>query len=371
MKQFIKLILLILLFSVTDLFSQSDLPLPDHIVVVILENHAYEEIIGSAEAPYINSLAMDTNSALFTNSYAIEHPSQPNYLDLFSGCNQGITNNNVPATKPFTTPNLARQLIDSGKTFISYSEDLPSVGFDGASSGRYVRKHNPVANWMGTETNQVSPTLNQPFTAFPSENFTLLPTVALVIPNQDNNMHDGSIATADDWINNNLSNYIQWAKSNNSLFILTFDEDFYNYNNHIVTIFTGQMVEGGQYSETINHYSVLRTIEDIYRLPFACNASTASTITNCWNLVNGINIYKTNFSVYPNPVSNFVTIEISDINPDKLTLSVINVLGKKVKEVIIKSHTSKIPVNDLEPGLYVFQLKNKSGVLKNMKVIIH
>ena len=64
-------------------------PQPDHVVIVIEENHSYSEIIGSPNAPYINSLA--AQGAVFTQSYAVTHPSQPNYLDLFSGFNQGVT----------------------------------------------------------------------------------------------------------------------------------------------------------------------------------------------------------------------------------------------------------------------------------------
>src|ERR1043166_9576160 len=93
------------------------IPKPDHIVIAILENHAYTQIIGSSSAPYINALSGDSLSALFTHSYAIEHPSQPNYLDLYSCGNQGITTDNVPAVYPFTTANMGRVLIDSGKTF--------------------------------------------------------------------------------------------------------------------------------------------------------------------------------------------------------------------------------------------------------------
>ena len=125
--------------------------MPDHIVIAILENHSYSQIIGSTAAPFINSLANDTLSALFTDSHGITYPSQPNYLILYSGSAQGVTNDQVPSANPFTTPNLGRQLTDAGKTFITYSEDLPEAGFNGATSGYYVRKHNPVANWMGTE----------------------------------------------------------------------------------------------------------------------------------------------------------------------------------------------------------------------------
>lgn len=366
------MLLVILIFTLVDAISQSVLPVPDHIVAVILENHSYSQIIGSSEAVYINALASDSNSALFINSYAIEHPSQPNYLDLYSGCNQGVTNNDVPLAIPFTTANLGRQLIDAGKTFVSYSEDLPSVGFNGASAGKYVRKHNPVSNWMGTGTNQVPITTNQPFSAFPSDNFTLLPDVCFVIPNQDNNMHDGSITMADNWIYNNLSSYIQWTKTNNSLFILTFDEDNYAANNHITTIFTGQMVTGGQYSDTINHYSILRTIEDMYELPYACNASEATTISACWTNPNSVNVSQITFSVYPNPASHFVKIEIPEIySLGNLKLSFLNVHGEIVKEVSINSVISNIQVDELSSGLYLYHLQNERKVIKKGKIIIN
>ena len=366
-----KLLLVILIFSVADAISQSVLPVPDHIVVVILENHSYSQITGSSEAPYINTLAGDSNSALFTNSYAIEHPSQPNYLDLYSGCNQGVTNDEVPATAPFTTVNLGRQLIDSGKTFVTYSEDLPSVGFNGATADKYVRKHNPVSNWMGTALNQVPIETNQPFTAFPSGNFTLLPDVCYVIPNQDNNMHDGTIKMADDWIHNNLFDYIQWAKTNNSLLILTFDENDYSPNNHITTIFTGQMVRGGQYSDSINHYSILRTIENMYGLPYACNAADALTITDCWTSTVGVTNNKIAFSLHPNPASHFVTFNISEINSlNNVKLSFINVLGETEKEVSINGVTSNILVDDLSSGVYFYHVMSEGKVIKKGKIII-
>src|SRR4051794_27969185 len=86
------------------------LPVPDHIVIVMEENHGYSEVIGSPSAPYINSLV--AQGALFTNSFAVEHPSQPNYLDLFSGSNQGVTNDSCPHT--FSTKNEAKQLLSAG-----------------------------------------------------------------------------------------------------------------------------------------------------------------------------------------------------------------------------------------------------------------
>src|SRR5438552_2197033 len=206
------------------------IPTPDHIVIVFEENHTYSQIIGSASAPYINSLA--GQGAVLTNSFAIGHPSQPNYLALFSGSTQGVTSDNTPTNLPFTTPNLAAQLFSSGRTFTGYSEGLPSVGYNGdnaGGSGGYWRKHNPWVNWQysGTGTpppNTFPPTVNQPYTSFPS-NYDSLPTVSIVVPTQINDMHDGTIAQADTWLRNNLDGYIQYARTHNSLFVLTFDED--------------------------------------------------------------------------------------------------------------------------------------------------
>ncbi len=261
-------------------------PTPDHVVIVVLENHAYDTIVGSIAAPYINSLISDPYTAFFTQSFAITHPSQPNYLQLFSGSTQGVTDDNVPAVLPFVTANLGAELLAATRTFIGYSEDLPSVGYTGATSGNYARKHNPWVNWQGTSTNGIPSASNQPFTSFPTD-YTSLPTVSYVIPNQVNDMHNGTdtarIGTCDRWMKKNLDGYIQWAKSHNSLFILTFDEDDNSSSQHIVTFFTGHMVQHGNYSTSINHYNLLRVVEDMYGLSHAGAAGSAATIGYCWN----------------------------------------------------------------------------------------
>src|SRR6266404_3955997 len=158
----------------------------DHIVVVIEENHGFSQIIGSSAAPNINALAAsganivnDSNDPQgnISGSHAVRHPSQPNYLEFYSGNNQGTIQDGHPgsssepfsAPPPFTTPNLGAALRNSGFSFATYSQTLPSVGFDGDSNGAYQRKHNPVTNWMNNvnpTANQYPSTLNQPFTTF-------------------------------------------------------------------------------------------------------------------------------------------------------------------------------------------------------------
>jgi phosphatidylinositol-3-phosphatase len=351
------------------IFAQVSLPAPDHIVIVILENHAYHQILGSSAAPYINALAGDSFSALFTQSYALTHPSQPNYLDLYSGCNQDVINSNIPAGIPFTTDNLGSQLLNKEMTFMTYSESLPFVGFNGATSGSYARKHNPAANWMGSGINQIPASTNQPFNVFPVLDFTLLPTVSFVIPNQNNDMHNGSdpyrITNADNWINYNLDLYIQWARTHNSLFILTFDEDNRSDSNHIVTIFNGPMVKHGEYADTINHYTVLRTIEDMYGLPYACNAATALPISNCWNSLTAVaepvegNI---NFSIYPNPAQKIFTIQIEDSNFSKpAVFEIVDFLGHTILSGSFSDSLSKeIELMNVSAGIYWVKISDRS-----------
>lgn len=271
-----------LVFVAGALLPQAAPPKPDHVVIVIEENHAYSQIIGSGSAPYINSLA--TQGALFTQSFAVTHPSQPNYLHLFSGSAQGTTDDTCPAPgSPYSAENLGGELIAKGLTFEGYSEGLPSTGSTSCSSGSYMRKHNP---W--TDFTDVPSTDNLPWTSFPgSSAFSTLPTVSFVVPNQLDDMHDGTIAQADTWLKNNIDAYVQWAKTHNSLLIVTFDEDDGSEGNRIATIFVGPMVKAGTYSEHITHHTVLRTVEDMYGLGHAGNASSVSPITDCWTSAGG------------------------------------------------------------------------------------
>lgn len=267
----------------TSLFAP--IPSPAHVVIVVEENRDSSQIIGSRAARFINSLAADGKAALFTQSYALTHPSQPNYLMLFSGSDQGVKNDHLPAGLPFSTMNLGASLIESGRSFAGYSEDLPYAGFNGPVHGAYARKHNPWANWQDSPIRGIPASANLPLTDFPSE-YDSLPTVSFVIPNQDNDMHNGSdpeaIIRADKWLEEHLSTYIQWAKAHNSLFILTFDEGRGGGNNQILTLFVGQMIRGGKYDTRINHYSVLRTLEDMFGLPHAGGSAEAKPVDGCW-----------------------------------------------------------------------------------------
>jgi acid phosphatase len=147
-------------------------------------------------------------------------------------------------------------------------------------------------NWVGTGPNQYPDTVSQPFANFPkAANYASLPTVAIVVPNLEHDMHNNycgappcpkTVARADNWMHDNLDSLQQWALAHNTLFILTYDEDDDYHNNNIPVIFLGPMVKGGMYDQKVNHFSLLRTIEDMYGLGYAGASANSSDITGCW-----------------------------------------------------------------------------------------
>lgn len=246
------------------------LPRPDHIVVVIFENEHRSSVIGSPQAPYLNELA--AQGANLTHSYGITHPSQPNYLALFSGSTQGVTSDACPQQFP-TADNLGHQLRTAGLSFTGYAESLPQVGYAGCGSGDYRRKHNPWVNFLNLPAS-----VNRPFSDFPS-GYRKLPTVSFVSPNMCHSMHDCPIGTGDRWMQQHLDGYARWATGHNSWLIVTFDENAGGTVNPIPTIILGDHVRPGSYAQKINHYTLLRTIEDAYGLPALGNAAAASPLS--------------------------------------------------------------------------------------------
>jgi phosphatidylinositol-3-phosphatase len=232
-------------------------PTPAHIVIVVEENRSQSNIIGNKAAPFINQLA--ASGAMMSQSFA-------------------EVKENVCPVNAGNAPNLGSQLLGAGYTFAGFAESLPAPGSEDCRAGKYARKHVPWASFTNIPGSR-----SLPFSAFPAPaNYASLPTVSMVIPNLDNDMHDGSIAQGDQWLYQNLSQYASWARTNNSLLILTWDEDDNTSRNQIPTVLYGAGVRPGSYDEPISHYNVLSTIEQMYGLPKLGLATRAPAITDIW-----------------------------------------------------------------------------------------
>jgi acid phosphatase len=249
------------------------LPTPAHVLVVVFENEDAEAVVGAREAPYLTSLA--ASGATFTDAHGVTHPSQPNYLALFAGSTLGVTDDSCPQS--FDAPNLAGQLLDAGRTFVGYSEGLPAAGDASCKVGLYARKHNPWVDFPALPAE-----VNQPYSALPSD-LADLPTVAVVVPNLCNDMHNCGVAAGDAWAKGHLPAYVDWARTHDSLLIVTFDENSGTRGNLIPTFFVGPMVTPGQTAQRIDHYTVLRTLEDMYGLPPLGRAAARDPISGIWS----------------------------------------------------------------------------------------
>ena len=245
---------------------------PDHVVIVMLENKNEADVL--REGPYLASLA--ASGATLTDMHAETHPSQPNYLALFSGDTQGVSDDHCPVTSG--APTLASELVAAGYSFAGYSEDLPEAGYTGCRAGDYARKHAP---W--TDFSTVPAAANLPLSAMPADHASL-PTVSFLIPNLCHDMHDCSVAEGDDWLRQNIDGYARWARTHNSLLIVTFDESesSNDRDNHIATLAVGQRVTPGSYTRRTDHYGLLRTLEDLYGLPPLGNSARTTGVTGLW-----------------------------------------------------------------------------------------
>ncbi|MFJ3925964.1 alkaline phosphatase family protein [Streptomyces sp. NPDC090022] len=279
------------------------LPSYDKVVVVVYENKQYGEIIGSSNAPYINGLA--NAGASLTGMKALTHPSQPNYFNLFSGSTQGITGDGCYTPQSMTAANLGQELIAAGKTFATYNEDLPAEGSTACTNGQYAQKHNPWFAFRNVPLNT-----GKTWAQFPQGNFAALPHLSFIVPNQCNDMHSCPVATGDTWTRNNIDAYAQWAKANNSLLVLTWDEDNYLGSNQIATVFYGAHVKTGRYSTPVNHHHLLRTFEDLFGTTHAGNAANVQPISE---------VFSTGTEPTPTPTPSPTAGDLKVVNPGPQT----------------------------------------------------
>jgi phosphoesterase family protein len=239
-----------------------------HVVIAVEENYDGAALVGGSSAPYIASLA--AQGEYFPNYHAVSHPSEPNYMALFSGSTQGTDgSDNCIST---AAESIVGDGAASGVTVRGYVEGL-------ASGTLYACRHDPFSQFTDATSSETD------FANFPTD-YSTLPAISFVVPNTVDDMHDSGIAAGDSWAQAQLDGYAQWAKTHNSLLIIVSDENDadpnYNANqpgengNTALAVMVGAGITPGTVDNTVyDHYSMLRTLEDLFGLGHLGASATA------------------------------------------------------------------------------------------------
>jgi phosphatidylinositol-3-phosphatase len=262
--------------------SVAGVPSFSHIYLIMMENHEYSSIVGSSQAPYLNSLIR--HYGLATNDHAVSHPSLPNYLALFAGSTFGITDDGI---HNLAAHNLVDQLAAHGRGWRIYAQDLPSVCFTGSASrggvdlvgfaGWYVRKHEPAISFIDVSRSATRCARITHLAGFS-------PTAAsfeLIVPNLTNDMHDGTIAEGDAFLRAFVPRITGSTAFAGSLLLITWDEGTTSLGGggHVATLVISPRVRAGFRSAISHtHYSLLRTVEDAWGLGCLGHTCTANDL---------------------------------------------------------------------------------------------
>ncbi len=237
-----------------------------------MENAEYDEVIGNRAAPYVNRLAREYGLA--TASYAITHPSLPNYLALTSGSTHGVESDCTSCTVS-SGANLVDQLEASRTSWRAYLEDVPRPCFTGGSAGGYAKKHNPFAYYADVIADPARCRKLVGFDALAADlRGGALPTFAWLTPNLCDDGHDCSLRTADRFLARTVPALLRELGPRGFL-VLTWDEGSSDagccgaaHGGRVATILAGPGVRrGARSSRPLDDYGVLATIEDALGLP--------------------------------------------------------------------------------------------------------
>lgn len=275
------LLLLVLLALVVSPSATASAAVPDfeHVVVIVFENKEASSIIGNRAAPTFNSYAR--RYANLTRYYGVTHPSLPNYLALVSGSTQGITSDCTSCTA--SGKSLADTIEESGRTWKTYAEGLPSPGYPGPASGRYAKKHDPLAYFPSVAGDPQRRARIVPLTRLATDLRTgMLPSFSFVVPDLCHSMHDCSVRVGDTWLRRNLPPLLSLPSS---VVFVVFDEGSTSLRGggHTVALALGTAVRPrSRYTRVTGHYGLLRTIEQAWGLPFLGRSAGARAITGIW-----------------------------------------------------------------------------------------
>lgn len=263
----------------------------DHVIMVYMENHGVGDIVGSPNAPYINSLISSYGYA--QNYYALTHPSDPNYYPILGGSDFGTHYN--CAADCFDEPNIADELVANGKTWAAYQDGgggyssptdrTPFLAFhDIYTNQALVNSQIRDISQMGTDFQNPSSVAN--FVWFAGDEASNMEGPIDSIPGiahfalSQLTTHQYNVKAGDEFVQQQMSTIFNsdlWSSNQSTAVFLTFDEDYNNISfgfgnegNHVVMVVIPNQaaidagMRGGAFvaSDYYNHYSLQRTIED-------------------------------------------------------------------------------------------------------------
>jgi phosphatidylinositol-3-phosphatase len=270
----------------------STVPAFAHVFIVVEENHSYGDVIGNTSMPYFNSLA--TSYGLATQYYANAHPSLPNYFELTVGAGASITGlagDTYPG--PVTQDNVVRVLTAAGRTWKSYAESLPSIGYLGDDIGEYTKHHNPFAYFSDVINDPTQAGNMVPFAQLATDIANnAVPDYAFIVPNLNDDAHDcpaglstctdlQKLAAADQWLQTNIEPVIKSSAFQDAVMAIVFDEgditDVANGGGHIPAVIVSPKSKAGYQSTTVyQHQSTMRLSLEALGVPdFPGDAATA------------------------------------------------------------------------------------------------
>ena len=258
--------------------------IPDfsHVLVVVFENREANDVAGSPDAPTFRELGR--RYARLTRYTAVAHPSLPNYLALVSGSTHGIASDCVRCV--VAGRSLADTLAAAGRTWKAYAEGLPRAGRTGAESGRYAKRHVPFLYLRSVLRSPARRRRVVPFGQLAADVARRrVPDFSLVVPDLCHDMHDCPVAVGDAWLRSRIVPLLRSPALRGGVVFVVFDEGTSTIGGggRIEALALGPTVRrGSKFRKATNHYGLLRTIEDAWRLPRLGRSRTATPITGIW-----------------------------------------------------------------------------------------
>jgi phosphatidylinositol-3-phosphatase len=262
------------------------------VLLIAEENHAYDQIIGAPDAPYLNELARTYGSATRMDAgYRAACPSLAAYILLTSGSTAGICDDRTPKAHRLRGDNVFQQVAASGRDWRGYAESAPGpCPLVSSSDGRYLVRHVPATYYIDGRQDcarWVVP-MGDPHHGALHDDVAggTLPAFGFVTPDACHDMHGAAtcpadgVGTGDRWLRSWLPSILAGPdyRAGRLAIIITWDEGT-STDNHIPTLVISPTTRHTESDQAFTHCSTLRTIEELLRLPLlGCAAGAASMV---------------------------------------------------------------------------------------------